>query len=100
MESDRTMDHTGKSWPICPHCGHVDRDWWDVSPPHIVRDDAGWEAECGTCGKTYMVTVHETITFDTGATGFTDGEPCSHPGCRNHVTHPCEGCGRQWRVEP
>lgn len=23
-----------------------------------------------------------------------DGEPCGHPGCLNHVTHPCEGCGR------
>jgi len=23
-----------------------------------------------------------------------DGEPCSHPGCLHHVTHPCEGCGR------
>jgi len=22
------------------------------------------------------------------------GEPCGHPGCLNHVTHPCEGCGR------
>ena len=22
------------------------------------------------------------------------GEPCSHPGCCNHITHPCEGCGR------
>jgi hypothetical protein len=22
-----------------------------------------------------------------------DGEPCS-PGCINHVTHPCEKCGR------
>jgi hypothetical protein len=20
--------------------------------------------------------------------------PCDHPGCLNHVTHPCEGCGR------
>lgn len=25
---------------------------------------------------------------------YRDGEPCSHPGCLNHVTHPCEGCGR------
>jgi len=25
---------------------------------------------------------------------FKDGEPCNHPGCLNHVTHPCEGCGR------
>ncbi len=23
-----------------------------------------------------------------------DGEPCHHPGCLNHVTHACEGCGR------
>jgi hypothetical protein len=23
-----------------------------------------------------------------------DGEPCKHPGCLKHVTHPCEGCGR------
>jgi hypothetical protein len=23
-----------------------------------------------------------------------DGEPCSHPGCLAHITHPCEGCGR------
>lgn len=22
------------------------------------------------------------------------GQPCSHPGCLNHVTHPCDGCGR------
>ncbi len=23
-------------------------------------------------------------------------KPCSHPGCQHHVTHPCEGCGKQW----
>ena len=23
-----------------------------------------------------------------------DGEPCSHPGCSSHISHPCEGCGR------
>ena len=23
-----------------------------------------------------------------------NGEPCEHPGCLRHVTHPCEGCGR------
>ena len=22
------------------------------------------------------------------------GQPCSHPGCANHVSHPCEECGR------
>jgi hypothetical protein len=23
-----------------------------------------------------------------------DGEPCEHPGCLQHIGHPCEGCGR------
>lgn len=23
-----------------------------------------------------------------------DGEPCEHPGCLSHISHPCEGCGR------
>ena len=22
------------------------------------------------------------------------GQPCLHPGCLHHVSHPCEGCGR------
>lgn len=25
---------------------------------------------------------------------YKNGEPCKHPGCLNHVSHPCEGCGR------
>lgn len=25
---------------------------------------------------------------------YKDGEPCKHPGCLSHVSHPCEGCGR------
>lgn len=26
--------------------------------------------------------------------------PCKHPGCRNHITHPCEGCGRRAGLAP
>lgn len=29
-----------------------------------------------------------------GKISFKDGEPCKHPGCKNHVSHPCEVCGR------
>ena len=25
---------------------------------------------------------------------YRDGEPCNHPGCCSHVSHPCEVCGR------
>ena len=30
-----------------------------------------------------------------------NGEPCRHPGCLQHLTHPCEVCGRigGWPVE-
>lgn len=27
-------------------------------------------------------------------TKYKDGQPCEHTGCLNHVSHPCEGCGR------
>ena len=26
-------------------------------------------------------------------------EPCGHPGCINHRSHPCEGCGRIAGIE-
>lgn len=26
---------------------------------------------------------------------YRDSLPCPHPGCKSHITHPCEGCGRQ-----
>jgi len=26
--------------------------------------------------------------------GYRNREPCEHPGCLNHITHPCDGCGR------
>lgn len=54
-----------EEYPVCPHCGRVDRDWWDVSPPRRISDGAEWETECGTCEKTYIVRVHEHISFDT-----------------------------------
>jgi hypothetical protein len=25
---------------------------------------------------------------------YDNGQPCEHKGCLNHITHPCEGCGR------
>lgn len=25
---------------------------------------------------------------------FKAGEPCWHPGCASHISHPCEKCGR------
>lgn len=27
-----------------------------------------------------------------------DGVECEHRGCKNHISHPCEGCGRKGAV--
>jgi hypothetical protein len=37
-------------------------------------------------GKSY-IDKYFKVTYE-------DGQPCKHPGCLKHVTHPCEGCGR------
>lgn len=32
--------------------------------------------------------------FTTPTSRLKSFEPCKHPGCLNHLSHPCEGCGR------
>jgi hypothetical protein len=36
----------------------------------------------------------DTPKSDAYTPNLVDGEPCDHPGCLSHVSHPCEGCGR------
>lgn len=47
--------------PICPHCGHVDTNWWD----HSSSGDEAWDVECGECGKPYRVVCHRITLFTT-----------------------------------
>jgi hypothetical protein len=42
----------------------------------------------------YPAGYNEPESLDHYLERLEDGEPCFHPGCLNHVTHPCEGCGR------
>lgn len=42
-------------------------------------------------------------SLDYGGAPYEEGVPCPHKGCLNHLTHPCEGCGRiggkyKWRM--
>lgn len=39
-----------------------------------------------------MNDTEQTKSFNTAS--FKIGEPCSHPGCLSHISHPCETCGR------
>jgi len=48
---------------------------------------------CGVCGQVWV--KPEAANADKlNCADYKDGQPCAHPGCLNHVTHPCEGCGR------
>ena len=39
-------------------------------------------------------TAHEVWIENERLRALRPGEPCGHPGCLSHITHPCEGCGR------
>lgn len=34
------------------------------------------------------------FTKESASAVYKDGNPCEHPGCFSHVSHPCEVCGR------
>lgn len=44
--------------------------------------------------KPRVSTAAKPVTLPIEPKTWPKGEPCDHPGCLNHVTHPCEGCGR------
>jgi hypothetical protein len=60
------------------------------------------QTKCETCY--YMVhevdpmPCNQCLTIRSLWRAADDDKPCSHPGCRSHVTYPCEVCGRQWGV--
>jgi len=75
------------------------------------------KAICHKCVKTVITTIKESTDKDWAIAGYCDEcntlvsiphqpiknkdiiphnfEPCDHPGCAAHVTHPCEKCGYQ-----
>lgn len=40
------------------------------------------------------MTKHEQFKGTQSPIKFKDGVPCHHPGCKHHMKHPCEVCGR------
>jgi hypothetical protein len=43
---------------------------------------------CPVHGEPYIAEIFSEAPI------YRDGQPCPHPGCLSHVSHPCEGCGR------
>jgi hypothetical protein len=42
--------------------------------------------------------IDELLYYDDRVFKYLEDEPCTHPGCRSHISHPCEVCGRQWNI--
>jgi hypothetical protein len=59
----KAIDHTLTSNAVCPYCGHVDRDSWELGDGSS-GDEIG-ETECGGCGKTYVWVRSVTVDYST-----------------------------------
>lgn len=66
-------------WPYCPDC---ERD-----ELYLSFDD---NLKCYFCGFNENAAPNHPFHRDQ----LKPDQPCSHPGCLHHRTHPCEGCGR------
>ena len=51
-----------------------------------VRESHGY---CDKCFKVEMKKI-DKIKINKPQ----PGQPCNHPGCCSHISHPCEECGR------
>ena len=71
-------------------------------PPKDEREDLkGWATgrytcKCYLCGGMFLGAKRATTCAPCAYVGKGGARPCDHPGCKSHVSHPCEGCGRQW----
>ena len=59
--TDIIADHEWSEQPICPHCGKVDSDGWEIFEP----EDETAETECLHCGQIYRCTRHELVRYVT-----------------------------------
>ncbi|OGS99810.1 MAG: hypothetical protein A3K04_02380 [Gallionellales bacterium RBG_16_56_9] len=50
-------------FPVCPHCGTQDHDWWDGLPQK--NDGDNWDATCMSCGSDYSVVMSVSVHFST-----------------------------------
>ncbi|MCK5608957.1 hypothetical protein KAR91_44195 [Candidatus Pacearchaeota archaeon] len=46
-------------------------------------------------GKGDRYRPYDRKLWDEGYERIHGKKPCKHPGCKNHITHPCEICGYQ-----
>mgnify|MGYP007083488473 CR=1 FL=1 len=62
MSSDHTPDHEYTADPVCPHCGAVQRDAWEID---FGGCEGTTEIDCGECEKPMEVSRHCSVTYTT-----------------------------------
>ncbi len=58
------MEHNDTGMPICPYCGHEEEDCW-IRGAWDFKSGIFYDFDCEKCGKTYLLAVVETVTFNT-----------------------------------
>ena len=49
---------------VCPYCGYVERDSWEISLGDGYGEGDG-EHTCGECDRDYYVSRHVHVTYNT-----------------------------------
>ena len=58
------MDLEYTDFPVCPHCGAEEKDYWEIMDEHTGDGDET-EFECGACGGSVVVEIHMSLNFST-----------------------------------
>jgi hypothetical protein len=57
----KSIDHDLANEPVCPWCGHVMRDAWELA----LEDCESAEEECADCERTFVVKVYRFARYST-----------------------------------
>jgi hypothetical protein len=49
--------------PVCPFCGHVEQDAWEIDFPDGLESST--ELYCNHCGECYFVERHCSVSYST-----------------------------------
>ncbi|EGK10207.1 MAG: hypothetical protein M0Z65_10755 [Firmicutes bacterium] len=60
------MDLECTDFPICPHCGTVEKDYLEIMD-ETTGDGDEIEYECWACGGSVTVEIHMSLNFSTRA---------------------------------
>lgn len=69
---ETTHDTDLQPQPVCPHCGHVERDAWEWNFGPGMEGEA--DVDCASCGEPFVCEREVTIYYSTKAALVATGE--------------------------